>query len=244
MTSLTTKTVDVQELAVVVTTKDNNPITLHPDFVKHAGLVPAEWQLAQEPICSPRGSQLVFENGVNLIALPDRLNFSQPIAGLSVEVVQIPALAQQYLGLLPKLECQAVGLNFRGFTRFESEAAAGEYLHRQLLRGGGWQDLGQENLSAALQLRYELSGRQLYLTVEEAIAIVVFGGNFEYAVTAREGRERVEQMQRIIGQWQEELAFYREAINRKFLAGDFDPQATANGIGTAEDRVVELAFPH
>lgn len=42
--------VDLQELAIVLTAKNHNPSILNPDFLKCSGIIPSEWELSRQPL--------------------------------------------------------------------------------------------------------------------------------------------------------------------------------------------------
>lgn len=64
------RTLEIQELAIVVTAKNYDPSLLNPGFLKHSGVVPEDWQLSGQPVVTERGSQIVFNNGVYVGAQP------------------------------------------------------------------------------------------------------------------------------------------------------------------------------
>ena len=61
-----------QEIAIVIAVPVENPTILHEVFLKQAGIIPIEWQLEREPVYSDRVAQIMFTNGVSIVAQPDR----------------------------------------------------------------------------------------------------------------------------------------------------------------------------
>lgn len=108
----------IQELAITIAAKNHNPAVLTADFLKHSGIVPEDWELAQQPVTSSRASQVIFQNGVNIIAQPNQIVFSEPIATKDVQEVKAQQVASKYLQTLPNGDYQAVGINFRDYVTF------------------------------------------------------------------------------------------------------------------------------
>ena len=54
------KTVQLQELAIVVAAPNHNPTILTVDFLKYSGIVPTDWELASQPISTNRAAQVSF----------------------------------------------------------------------------------------------------------------------------------------------------------------------------------------
>jgi hypothetical protein len=69
----------VQELALVIAVKNHDPLMVGEAFLKQTGIIPSEWELAQQPYLSQQATQLVFTNGMSIIAEPERVIFSQPL---------------------------------------------------------------------------------------------------------------------------------------------------------------------
>jgi hypothetical protein len=65
---------------------------LNPDFLKYNQIVPMEWNLGMPPISTPSLSQVVFNNGFNIIAQGDRITFLQsfePNTSFSADVAEV-----------------------------------------------------------------------------------------------------------------------------------------------------------
>ena len=61
-------TLDIQELAAVVVARNHNPTILNPDFLKYNNIVPANWELAESPLCTPPVAQVKYTNGISIVA--------------------------------------------------------------------------------------------------------------------------------------------------------------------------------
>jgi len=73
----------LSEIAIALVAKDLNPAVLNPDFLKYTGIIPTDWELANQPIYNNNLVQLVYKNGVGIIVQPNRLNVLEMIGGKS-----------------------------------------------------------------------------------------------------------------------------------------------------------------
>jgi hypothetical protein len=213
----------LQELVIIVAARNFNPIILTPDFLKYSGIVPTDWELARQPVLSQNVAQVIFTNGVSIIAEPNRLMFMEAVS--EVESAKTPAIARKYCQVLPEVEYQALGINPRGYADL---ADARNYLHQTLLKDGAWQQVGTAPMRANLNLTYTLEKGQLSLTVSEAMLrqedetntpIVLFGGNFSVEASGETATQKKDSLMAALDNWQADLRTYVELVNDKFLAG-------------------------
>ncbi|MEH1899399.1 MAG: hypothetical protein V7K94_29695 [Nostoc sp.] len=217
-----------QEFGIIIAAKNHNPTLLNPDFLKYSGIVPAEWELARQPISTPNVSQVAFTNGVMIVAEPTRVIFIEAIEGKPVAEIIVADIAKKYVQTLPNVEYEAVGLNPRSYMSFDQQQdAARQYLAEMLLSPGPWQEVGTAPVRATLNLVYTMARCPFYLTVSEAALrnsdetstpIVLFNGSFSYEVKGETAPERLGNLHQIIDNWQVDLADYQEIISTKFLA--------------------------
>lgn len=218
---------DVQELGITIVAKRHNPTILTSDFLKYSGIVPSDWELAKTPILTNNAAQVVFQNGVNIIADVNRIIFTEAIATKEPEDVKIPAIAAKYLEILAQVDYQAVGINFRGHVLFDQQQnTAHDYILKTLLNQGDWQEFGQASVQAAIRFLYTLKGAQMSLDINEAglelpenkvIPIVLFSANFNHAIAPDEPSEKLAAISQVISNWQADLETYKEVVNSKFL---------------------------
>ncbi len=131
---------NVQNLVIVTATKNHSPSILNPDFLKCSGIVPQDWNLARQPVYTNSAAQVIFTNGISIIAEPNRVIFMEPIGDKTMSELNIAEIAGKYVQTLPKVEYEAVGINPRGYVSFAgSPDAAREYMAETLLSPGAWQ---------------------------------------------------------------------------------------------------------
>lgn len=129
--------ISVQEWVIVIAAKNNNPTILTVDFLKYSGIIPSDWELARQPVLTNSAAQVIFTNGVSIVAETNRVIFIEQVADKSANAIAIPLLARKYVETLPNAEYQAIGLNPRGYASFDdSEDAAHNYVSQTLLAPG------------------------------------------------------------------------------------------------------------
>jgi hypothetical protein len=187
-----------------------------------------DWELAQQPIVSDQGSQVIFTNALSLIAEPERLFFVEVFKDKKITDLQIPAIAQKYVKALPNVEYQAVGINLRSYaipTEADAEAEVQNYM-QNLLAPGAWQTVGKEPVQPTVRLTFTLEHSQFNLSInegqlnqpeQEVTPIVLFSGNFSYNVEGENKEERFASLHQSLENWHPDLETYQQIINTKFL---------------------------
>lgn len=216
-----------EELVIVIAERTHNPTLLNPDFLRASGIVPIDWELAEPPVVTPRQALVIFQNGIQLAATPERLAFSEIIVGKAVSQVQVPRIAANYVRALPNLEYLAVGIDFRGYVMMEDQPdAAHKYVTETLLTPGDWQNIGKTPVRAAVNFVYTLERGALNLTINEAaqrlpdapaMTAVLFSGNFEYGLTGNFRTEQLQSLHSYLNSWQADWETYQDIVNKKFI---------------------------
>lgn len=220
------KTIQIQELAIAITAKNLNPNVVNLDFLKYSNIISSDWELARPPVYTKNLTQLVFQNGIAIVAQPNRIVFAEAIDKKDIEQLQISQLAAKYVEKLPNVEYQAIGINPKGFVTFTDSNGTTSYFLNNLLASGEWREFGNSPVKAAIHLSYALDDSQLNLIINEGLlrvseeknlAGVLFSGNFNYNVAAIEQEEKLQHLHQIIQDWKSNLKSYKELINNKFL---------------------------
>ncbi|WP_299493043.1 hypothetical protein [Acaryochloris sp. IP29b_bin.137] len=218
------KTIDIQELAFVVAAKNYEPSLLNPGFLKYSGIIPSDWELSRQPVFNDRVAQIVFNNGVNIVGEPNRFMLIEAMGTKSEETLDSPQVSQRYIQTLSNLDYQGVGINFRGYIPFAANSSdAHEYLFKHLFSEGSWQTCGTAPVQAGLNLVYTFENSQLNLSVNEAklqlpeqeqVPVILFSGNFDYALSDIAESDRLGRLQEIIGNWQTDLNSFKQVVNQ------------------------------
>lgn len=218
---------DIQELAIVIAANSFNPTIVNPDFLKFSDIVPSDWELARPPALTNQLTQIVYQNGVSVVAQPGALTVSESLSTKTLADIEIAKLAHKAIDTLPSANYQAVGINPRRLVTFPNQPDGGRrYVVETLLASGPWKHLGTTPVKASINLAYTLEHCQLRLSIgetrlqlpdEEFLPAVLFTGNFQYEVVGNQREERLQSLHRAIDNWQSDLATYQELINTKFL---------------------------
>jgi hypothetical protein len=218
------QTLDVQELSLVIAVERQDPSLLTPDFLRYSGIIPQDWELSRQPVRGQQAAQVSYQNGVSIIAYPDRTVFVEPLSEKAEGSVELPHLAQRYSEVLRNLNFQAVGVNFRGHVLFPgAEDSAHQYLCNTLLSPASWQTIGTAPMRAGLNLVYTFERNTLSLSVQEAmmqlpeqerVPVVVFAANFENQLQNRPQPEQLTGLQQAITSWQDDLGNYRQVVGK------------------------------
>lgn len=218
------QTLEVQELALVLAVKRQDPTLLNPEFLHYSGIIPEAWELAEQPVRNPQGAQVSFQNGINIIAYPNQTTFVESLQNKAEADIQIASVAQRYTEILRNMDYQAVGINFRGLITFPgSREGAHEYLFNTLLAPGSWQQQGNAPVRAGLNLMYTFEDNRLNLGIQEAalqlpekeqVPILMFTGNFEADLRTIESTNRLARVQQLVGNWPQNLQTYQTVVQQ------------------------------
>ncbi|MBV6627278.1 MAG: hypothetical protein KI793_30790 [Rivularia sp. (in: Bacteria)] len=216
----------VQELAIVIAAKDLKPAIITPDFLKYSGIIPGHWEFSQKPAINSNNAKFSFKNGLNIIAEPNRVIFAEAVANKSAETILAPTIISKFTQALPNLDFQAIGINPRGFVAFGEEDAGRKFITEKLLSPGTWQEEGEAEMRASLNLMYKLRRAPLALNITEAalnqkdkkIPIVIFSGSFSYQVIGKTVEQKLSYVNQVIGNWFTDITAFSNLVNDKFLA--------------------------
>ncbi|MBX9255661.1 hypothetical protein H1Q63_17265 [Desmonostoc muscorum CCALA 125] len=232
------QSLNIQEIAIAIAAKQHNPTILTPDFLKYSGIVPSDWELAQEPILTNSAAQVVFQKGISITAQLNRVIFSEVIATKAYQEVEIPAIARKYLETLPQVDYHDLSINFRGHVLFDQENnTARNYILKTLLNPGPWHEFGKSAVQAAIRFGYTLEGRQLSLDINEGglqlpdktvRPIVLFTASFNHQILEQEQNRRLAALSQVISNWQIDIETYKELVNTKFLNSPYQINLVPN----------------
>ncbi|MEH2058167.1 MAG: hypothetical protein V7K97_18795 [Nostoc sp.] len=215
-----------EELAIAITAKNHNPTLLTPDFLICSGIVPSNWELLEPPILDSQMCRVQFTNSTIISAQVDTVTFSQTIEGKALEDIQLPTLVRKYIETLPNIDYQGIGINPSSFFAFEDEGETANcnYIVTALLSPGDWHEFGSQPVRATLSLAYTLKQGEFNLKIDDVKlrrpdntpqAAVLFSGNFPYEISGGK-QERLQNLYKLILNWQDDLKTYRELVNQRF----------------------------
>lgn len=146
--------------SVVVLADAHNPSILHPSFLKAQAIVPAEWELADAPVCTPAISVARFKNGIVFtVELPKfQVQDSTPN-----EASLIWELATKYVSELPHVHYKAVGINVAGLVECEKPE---QWIVERFIKSGPWNDDQVHPQAVGMKFVYPVAGARLNLSCD------------------------------------------------------------------------------
>ena len=235
------KTQFIEEISLIVAAQDLTPTMMSQDFLKFSGIIPQEWELAQQPVLNPNFAQLNFTNGVGINAQPRTITVNESLTNKPLTDINIHKVVGKYLEKLPHAEYIGLSFSPKMLLPFpQAPQAVRQYITETLLGSGAWKRIGQAPVQAGINLMYYLERCQMAISISEAtlqkpqeapIVAVLFSGNFNYNLDLGHGSEsRMAQMSEFLNNWQTDLQEFRDIINYKFLdAASSDSSQSVTG---------------
>ncbi|MEM6613277.1 MAG: hypothetical protein AAF652_13675 [Cyanobacteria bacterium P01_C01_bin.72] len=223
------KTQFLEEISLIVAAQDLTPTMMSQDFLKFSGVIPQEWEIAQQPVLSPNFAQLNFTNGVGINAQPRSITVSESLKNKKVKDIQIHQVVEKYLAKLPHAEYMGLSFSPKILLPFpDAPQAVRQYITDGLLASGAWKRIGKAPVQAGINLMYHLGRCQMTISISEAklqkpqetpLVAILFSGNFNYSVSLGpdESASRMTQMASFLAHWRTDLEEFRDIVNQKFL---------------------------
>ncbi|MEM8832297.1 MAG: hypothetical protein AAGE96_23600 [Cyanobacteria bacterium P01_G01_bin.19] len=218
----------IEEISIVIAATDLAPTMMSQDFLKFSGIIPKEWELAQQPILNPNFAQLNFKNGVNITAQPRTVTISESLGNRQLNALSLGEVASKYLEKLPHAEYMGFSCSPKILIPFPSAPeTVHKYITGTLLGSGSWKNIGKEPVQAGINLMYTLDRCQLTLSISEArlqqpqkhpIIAILFSGNFNYNINPQaENSDRLTQINGFLENWQTDFQEFKTIITQKFM---------------------------
>lgn len=150
----------LRQLSVVLVPQSLDPSHLNIDFLRVREIIPADLQSAVPPISTPAFSQVVLQGGLSVIAVPDRVTFTQDQQPGHEQLV--PSYSRRYVEALREVRFTALGIN-PVFAR--TLADSDERVLYSLSEHGAWTTFKDQEPQLALRLSYEYEARQIVIEV-------------------------------------------------------------------------------
>ena len=218
---------EIQEMAIAVSAPNLSPNLINLEYLKLSGTIPADWELARQPIVNANVVQIFFQNRVSIVGQPNQITFIENLGIEEYKDLLIPELVKQFTAKLPNADYQTLSFCPKSvIPMIGGSDAARQYITRTLLSPGSWQDIGRAPLQANLNLLYELDRCQLNIGINEAniqipnqpsTPAVLFSGSFNYNLSKEDPSIRLVQLHKSIEHWDLDLAIFREMIEQRFL---------------------------
>jgi len=149
--------------SVVVVAQGHNPTILHPAFLSSQGIVPADWETAEAPVCTPAFAVVKFSNDIVFVVDADKFQVSDNRFQADPAGSPLSDLAIRYVEKLPHVRYTAVGINLEGFAAC---AAPESHIIRRFLNRGPWSEGALRPQALGLTFVYPLPDATLRLTCD------------------------------------------------------------------------------
>jgi hypothetical protein len=219
----------MEEISLTIAAQGLAPSMMSQDFLKSSGIIPQNWELAQQAVLNPNFAQLNFTNGVGINAQPRTLNLSESLNNKKTADVTIHQVANQYLEKMPHAEYIGFSFNPKILIPFPyNPQAVRQFITESLLGSGAWKHIGKTPVQANVNLLYYLDRCQLSINISEAnlqkpqsatVAAILFSSSFNYnvRVETEKSSNRMTQMINFLEHWQTDLEEFRTIVHQKFL---------------------------
>ena len=216
------ESVNLGEVAVVLVAQSNNPSIINPDFLRHNEIVNADLSLQGNPISSPLFSQVKFERGIIVQALPDRVTFLQTGDSLAPEDILCPEIAKRYMEKVPHVPYSAIGINPKGYRYLSAEVQ--EKVSNILIKSA---DMSFKDVTPEVHLKtiYQYDTKKIVLDIAETtkkknddpeIPIMLFQANIHRDIlSTMDQQDRIKKISEILTSWKDDLSDF-DALVKKF----------------------------
>lgn len=218
--------VEVRDFSIVVVADNQNPSILNPDFLKYNQIVPSDWELAMPPICTPPVSQVVFKNGVNIVAQSDRVSFWEVLDTEHI-VFTVPEISCKYIDTVSYVDYRAVGININAHIVAEKKEDDRSTVLAKLIASGKWKNFQGKSPNAVVQFTYQLENANLTISIQEAVIqnmqnnelvpIINFSANFHRDLINTTYPEKISYIKNIIQSWKSDFDTFISFIEEAFL---------------------------
>ncbi|NBD34211.1 MAG: hypothetical protein GVY17_14900 [Cyanobacteria bacterium] len=235
---------DIQELAITLSAQNLNPTMLTLDNLRSLGVVPADWELAKQPVLNQLQARLNFKNGVNIVAQQRSITFAESLNSQNKQTLQSANVAKVFMEKFAQAGYQTVSIAPKTIISFGNEEGTDprQFIVQKIIAQGPWQEVGNGLPQASVNFVYQLQECQLNLSVNEvrlraqnepnqSVPALLFSGSFNYR-SQQEGANATSQLQAQIDRWSQNLETFREIVHQKFLGktegGIFPAQVMPN----------------
>ena len=148
----------------MVIAQTHNPTILHPAFLAKEGIVPVDWPLASDPVCTPPLAQVAYQNGVSFVAQPSRLAIKLEDQDEATAVQIAASLTVAYLRKLPYVPYRGIGLNISSFLEMDDPQQI--LLNRFVAHGILDSETKEHLMATEVSLQYEISSAKVTVKCE------------------------------------------------------------------------------
>ena len=219
----------IEEIGLTIAAKDLTPTMMSQDFLKMSGIIPKDWELAQQPVLSPNLAQLSFKNGININSQPNSVTITESIAQKKLEEVAAGDIATKFVAKLAYGDYLGYSFTPKMLLPFpQNPQQVRNYITGNLLASGSWKEIGTTPVQAGINLMYSLEHCQLNISIAEArlqqpekppMMAILFSGGFNYNLSnITDSQQKIERLNKAISYWQNDFSEFRNMISQKFFS--------------------------
>ncbi len=222
------KNVEVRDFSIVLVADNQNPSILNPDFLKYNHIVPTDWELAMPPICTPPVSQVVFKNGVNIVAQSDRVSFWEVFAPEQIALI-VPEISSKYVDAVPYVNYRSVGININAHVINEKTPDNQDIVLSKLITAGSWKNFQGKSPNAVVQFMYTLDNTNFTIVIQEALiqkipdteplSVINFAANFHRELVGSTYPEKTSHIKNVIQSCETDFQTFKSFVEETFLVG-------------------------
>jgi hypothetical protein len=154
------------KVSAVLVAKGHNPTILHPCFLKNEEIVPTDWELSQDPICTPPFSAVSFLSGFSFVVEQEKLQVNFTGDNADQQTGMAAEMAGKYAAKLPYVQYTAVGVNFTVFVPLADPAS---FIIQRFIKEGPWDCADLKLAEARQNFTYAFDDHTLNVSVESGM---------------------------------------------------------------------------
>ena len=82
-----TKSLDIQEVAIVLQATNLDPAILNPSLFDYGAVFPTDWESLRQPVYQRNGVLILFKNSISLVVQPNKVTLSELVLGKEIHEV-------------------------------------------------------------------------------------------------------------------------------------------------------------
>ena len=156
------------ERGVVLVAEQIDPNTIGETFLRQHSIIQDDYVVAQTPILTPVLSQIVFRNGLSIVAEPSRLLIVHKGDDLDTDTNRCSEFAIKYLDCAPLPPFKAIGINFRSVVPRTDEDSEKLNMARFFKDHAQWLQFGDTTPDLSFKANYRGRDKTINLEVGPA----------------------------------------------------------------------------
>ena len=217
---------NTEDLTISLIIKNFNPTLLNYELLMMSGIVPNNWELAKKPVISPRGSQVIFKNSMEILAQGNTLNFRQPFKIKDLEKLEVANVVQRYVAKMGNAKYLGLSIAPKIIILFTEVDGGKNFIHTTFFNDGSWRNLGKDSVQASLSLSYQLDDCRLAVTINPVklqqpnksfISAALFAGKFNYSFMNDQSEMVNNNLMTQLNGWQKNIEIFHDLVYQKFL---------------------------